>query len=170
MEAISQSLKIEAVIYLLVVLFALVVCLQIYFLYKLSQLEKKYQEIFRGTKGADLETMLLNNWESLSHVLTETRELKEKVEVLEYLKDRNIRRVGLVRYDAFKNTTGNMSYSLALLNDSGTGVVITGIFAQEHGRTYVKPVRNWAEAEIPLTEEEERAIKLAYKDNGSVTR
>jgi hypothetical protein len=168
-SVISQNLQIETVIYLLLGLFALVLCMQIYLFYKISHMEQQQKAVFKGIKGADLEAMLLNNWESINHVLMESKELKEKVELLEFTNSRNVRRIGLTRYDAFKECSGNMSYSLALLNDSGTGVVITGIFTQEQGRSYVKAVRNWAAAETPLTEEEEKAIKLAYKDNGAVT-
>ncbi|GAB4279139.1 MAG: hypothetical protein Kow0056_12130 [Coriobacteriia bacterium] len=73
---------------------------------------------------------------------------------------RAVRHVGLVRYDAFENTAGGQSFSLALLDDAGDGVVITSIYGRDEYRVYAKPVRERAARR--LTQEEQQAIDSAF--------
>jgi hypothetical protein len=72
----------------------------------------------------------------------------------------SLRRLGVVRYDAFDDMGGRLSWSLALLDDSGTGVVLTSIHGRSDARTYAKPVSSWA-SEQSLSPEEGEAIALA---------
>ena len=170
MAAIQEILSQDPFALLLMFLFGIVACLQLFFYYKLSRLDLQLKELLKGAKGNDLESLLLANRAHLERLDIEHREIQDKITYFERLDGRNLRRVGLIRYNAFKESGGNMSYSLAMLNDGGNGILITGIFTQEHGRSYVKPIRNWSSGEHPLTEEEEKAIKLAYKDTGSITQ
>jgi hypothetical protein len=71
-----------------------------------------------------------------------------------------LRRLGVVRYDAFDDMGGRLSWSLALLDDSGTGVVLTSIHGRSDARTYAKPVSSWT-SEQSLSPEEGEAIALA---------
>jgi hypothetical protein len=63
----------------------------------------------------------------------------------------------LVRYDAFEDMGGRLSFSAALLDDHGDGLVITSINGRTETRTYAKPVRNLS-SEHNLSEEERAAI------------
>ncbi|MFN2543031.1 MAG: DUF4446 family protein [Actinomycetota bacterium] len=71
-----------------------------------------------------------------------------------------VQRVGLVRYDAFEDVGGRLSFSCALLNDEGDGVVITSINGRQDTRVYAKPVHH-AESMHNLSEEEAAAIREA---------
>jgi uncharacterized protein DUF4446 len=72
----------------------------------------------------------------------------------------SLRRIGVVRYDAFDDMGGRLSWSLALLDDSGTGVVLTSIHGRSDARTYAKPVASWS-SEQSLSPEEAEAIAVA---------
>jgi hypothetical protein len=71
-----------------------------------------------------------------------------------------IRRVGLVRYDAFEDVGGRLSFSCALLDDHGAGVVVTSINGRQDTRVYAKPVTE-GRSPYNLSVEEEEAIKQA---------
>ena len=71
-----------------------------------------------------------------------------------------VQRVGLVRYDAFEDVGGRLSFSCALLNDEGDGVVVTSINGRQDTRVYAKPVYH-AESMHNLSEEEAAAIREA---------
>ncbi len=71
-----------------------------------------------------------------------------------------LQRVGLVRYDAFDDMGGHLSFSAALLDGQGTGLVITSINGRQDTRCYAKPVEGWASSHN-LSEEEELAIQRA---------
>jgi hypothetical protein len=73
---------------------------------------------------------------------------------------RTISRTAVVRYDAYGEMTGRQSSSMALLDDSGTGVVLSSILHREQARMYVKGVRE-GESEFELSPEENEAIATA---------
>jgi hypothetical protein len=71
-----------------------------------------------------------------------------------------LRHLGVVRYDAFNDTGGRLSWSVALLDDSGSGVVLTAIHGRSEARSYAKSVSGWT-SEQPLSPEEESAVSAA---------
>ena len=78
-----------------------------------------------------------------------------------------VKKVGIVRYNAFHNIGSDQSFSVALLDSEDNGVVMSGIFGRESSTTYAKPVKLGA-SDYVLTEEEMDAIGLAkryFNDN-----
>jgi len=73
-----------------------------------------------------------------------------------------VRNVGLVRYDAFEDVGGRLSFSCALLDDRGTGVVMTSINGRHDTRVYAKPVSK-GHSPYSLSIEEEEAIRKALE-------
>lgn len=71
-----------------------------------------------------------------------------------------LRHVAVVRYDAFTDTGGQLSWSMALLDDSGSGVVLTAIQGRNDSRSYAKSMAGWT-SETQLSPEEEDAISNA---------
>jgi Protein of unknown function (DUF4446) len=71
-----------------------------------------------------------------------------------------VQHVGVVRFDAFEDMGGRLSFSAALLDDKGDGVVITSINGRQDTRCYAKQVRNGTSIHN-LSEEEEQAIREA---------
>lgn len=72
-----------------------------------------------------------------------------------------VRNVAVVRYDAFQDMAGRMSYSVALLDSAGDGLVLTAINGRADARTYVKGVLAGA-GEQPLSPEEQQAVGAAF--------
>jgi Protein of unknown function (DUF4446) len=75
-----------------------------------------------------------------------------------------IRRVGMVRYDAFEDVGGRLSFSCALLDEHGAGVVLTSINGRQDTRVYAKPVAGGTST-YNLSLEEEEAIRQAMSDD-----
>jgi uncharacterized protein DUF4446 len=75
-----------------------------------------------------------------------------------------LRHLGLVRYDAFAtdghSVGGRLSWSLALLDDGGNGVVLTAIHGRSEARSYAKSVTGWT-SEQPMSPEEQDAVASA---------
>ncbi len=78
-----------------------------------------------------------------------------------------VRHVGLVRFDALPGLAGMFSFSLALLDDSGDGVLVTSIYGRADSRMYVKPVAAGT-SDVPLTDEESDAVAQALGPRQSV--
>jgi hypothetical protein len=78
-----------------------------------------------------------------------------------------VRNVGLVRYDAFEDVGGRLSFSCALLDEHGTGVVLTSINGRQETRVYAKPVTQ-GQSTYNLSREEEEAIRQALQTEAQV--
>ena len=90
----------------------------------------------------------------------DARALRQEVAALRAESAQAMRHVAVVRYDAFTDTGGQLSWSLALLDDSGSGVVLTSIQGRNESRTYAKNVADWS-SETQLSPEEDDAIAHA---------
>lgn len=102
--------------------------------------------------------------ENFPEILSQFKELKENfreiLTELEKLKSKNqfnIQKISIVRFNPFKDVGGNQSFSIALLDASKSGVVITSLYTREGNRVYAKPVKN-GQSEYLLSEEEKKAI------------
>ncbi|WP_034484165.1 DUF4446 family protein [Actinomadura oligospora] len=78
-----------------------------------------------------------------------------------------LRDLAIVHYDALKEMSGHRSFSLALINASGDGVVISSIIGRTETRTYAKPIRDGHPSE-PLSPEENQALRAARLGKGPV--
>ncbi len=121
----------------------------------------KYLQILKRESGkpsvVDSVNKLLEKTEALEDFLAD---VSSNVEQLKLKLESAIVGVSLVRYNPFKDTGGNLSFSLALLDEKGKGVVITSLNSRTDSRFYCKPISGFS-SEVPLSDEEKEAIKNA---------
>lgn len=86
--------------------------------------------------------------------------LRAEVARLKQEAGRSLRHLAVVRYDAFEEMGGRLSWSLALLDDQGDGVVLTSIRGRSEARTYAKSIAGWS-SEQELSPEEAEAVANA---------
>lgn len=79
---------------------------------------------------------------------------------------RTLSRVGVVRYDAFDDIGGHQSFSAALVDEHGDGVVVTSITGRSDGRTYLKSLTAWDSVQL-LSDEERAAVVAARSERRS---
>lgn len=91
---------------------------------------------------------------------TDVDGLRGEVQALRAEVSDALRHLSVVRYDAFADMGGHLSWSLALLDDAGDGVVVTSIHGRSEARTYAKGVSAWS-CDQQLSPEEEEAIRYA---------
>ena len=91
---------------------------------------------------------------------TDVEGLRGEVQALRMEAAQALRHLAVVRYDAFGDMGGHLSWSMALLDDGGDGVVLTSIHGRSEARTYAKNLTGWS-CEQPLSPEEEEAVKYA---------
>ena len=136
---------------------------------KLRRLRRAYK-VVRGESG-DRDIMgTLAGW---SRELVDVRRRVDAVsadqERLADLGRLAIQRFHLVRYDAFEDMGGRLSFSAALLDEHGDGLVITSINGRSETRTYAKPIKNLG-SDHNLSEEEGEAIAGAVAGEGRGSR
>ncbi len=86
--------------------------------------------------------------------------LRQEVAALVAEAGEALRHLAVVRYDAFGDMGGHLSWSLALLDDGGHGVVLTSIHGRSEARTYAKNISGWT-SEQQLSPEEQEAVASA---------
>jgi hypothetical protein len=98
---------------------------------------------------------------SESRLPTDVRGLRAEVEALRQENSEALRHLSVVRYDAFGDMGGHLSWSAALLDDNGNGLVLSSIHGRSESRTYAKNVASWS-SDQTLSPEEEEAIDAAH--------
>jgi len=108
--------------------------------------------------------------ENLKEILTQFDDLKMNFkklsEELENLKKENkfsIQKIGLVRFNPFKEIGGNQSFSVALLDGNDSGIVVTSLYSREGNRVYGKPIEKGVSNYL-LSEEEKQVLEIAKKN------
>jgi hypothetical protein len=86
--------------------------------------------------------------------------LRGEVQALRAEAGEALRHLAVVRYDAFSDMGGRLSWSLALLDEAGNGVVLTSIHGRSEARTYAKDIAAWS-SDQQLSPEEEEAVTAA---------
>ena len=118
-----------------------------------------FKKIFTG-ENADLERVLLEMRKNEVVFAEALKGLAERVGVAEKELSKDLRKIGLVRYNPFSDAGGDQSFALALLDDKKNGVVLSSLYGREMNRVYAKQIEKGA-SKYSLTEEEKTAIQNA---------
>ena len=111
-------------------------------------------------QGDRLEMLVENQAKQIQRLEAAMRQLAGGERKLAELLQGTIQRVGIVRFDAFEDMGGRLSFSAAFLNAHGDGIVITSINGRQDTRCYAKEVRGGGSVHN-LSGEEEQAIREA---------
>ncbi len=158
-EELTLALAIVAGVALLCLLFVLI------FAFKLRRARREYMTL-RGEAGDRDIIAAVTRWvkqvKATDQRVDEILKMQETVSAQTRLA---LQRFHMVRYDAFDDMGGRLSFSAALLDDHGDGVVITSINGRTETRTYAKPVQGLT-SDHNLSEEEREAIAGAVAGYG----
>ena len=127
-----------------------------------------------GGEGATVVDTLARQGEHLDGLQRDVGELDVRTDELRSLLRGTVSTVGLVRYDAFEDMGGALSFSAALLDEQGDGLIVSAINGRTETRCYAKPIEA-ASSESKLSDEESAAIQAALSgprtgSSGPVTR
>ncbi len=147
-------------IVVLIVLVIILLVLLIFLLIRYNQLNVSYQMFMKGRKAESLEEEIGALFDDISNLKASTEKNRKDIrKMIENLRE-CYQRVGIVKYDAFKEMGGKLSFSVALLNDNETGFIINSIHSSEGCYVYTKEIVN-GECAISLGDEEKKALTLA---------
>jgi hypothetical protein len=113
-----------------------------------------------GSPRRSLRRSRRSRQRAASELPLDVRGLRDEVHALRLQVDDALRHLAVVRYDAFGDMGGHLSWSLALLDDGGDGAVLTSIHGRSDARAYAKNITGWS-CEQQLSPEEQEAIDLA---------
>lgn len=150
--------------------FGLVFVILVIFFLWLTYLTFLFQTYFQGRqkilkeakeKGIDFVLSTINK--EIKKQKLDIKELYRLSDELANLAAKSITHVGVVRYNPFANTGGDLSFSIALLNNYKDGLVISGLHTREGTRIFSKPIKG-GESPYQLSNEEKEAITKALKN------
>lgn len=147
------TIALSVVSIILAVILIIVLC-------KLKTLKRRVDSLTRGKDTESLEDIIISYLERVES-LEEGEEITRAA--LNAIKDNlkiTYQKTGLVKYDAFREMSGALSYSLALLDKENNGILISSMYSREGCYTYAKEIIK-GESKINLSEEEAEALKQA---------
>ncbi|MBR6451279.1 MAG: DUF4446 family protein [Lachnospiraceae bacterium] len=149
------------ILFLIIVIMA--ICLFV-LLVRYGRIKTSYELFMQGKKGKNLEEQIAGLFEDIE-VLKSTSEKNKKdiKRILVNLKE-TYQRVGIVKYDAFKEMGGKLSFSIAMLNDNSTGFILNSVHSSDGCYVYTKEIIN-GECAISLGDEEKKALTLALQED-----
>lgn len=160
MDGTILGMKPTTVIYILLVLVVILIVMSFLIIYKMNLISRKYYALMSGKKGADLEKIIRIRFKEMDQVKANAKRVtKEHKEIKQHLSS-SYSKMGLVKYDAFNEMAGKLSFVLALLNEDNSGVVLNAMHSREGCYTYAKEIIK-GESYIPLSEEEKEALERA---------
>jgi hypothetical protein len=125
------------------------------------RLASHYNNLLRGSNNRTLQSLLEKLLKDVDIVQKDIDTLKNRCDTIEKDGALHIQKIGLLRFNPFKDTGGDQSFILSLLDGQDTGVVISGLYSRAGTRWYAKKVAKGQGIEHVLSEEEKSAIKEA---------
>ena len=162
LENVYQYTGIDTAYILIGILVLLLVfmILTIVSLCKLKKLHRQLDRFLRGKDAESLEDTILSCIEKTGKVDEMNQVLREDIGALRKNQRITYQKMGMVKYNAFREMSGDLSYALALLDQQDNGFLINSVYAKEGGYSYIKEVRG-GECSIELSEEERKALNQA---------
>lgn len=153
--------------YIIIGLVAVVLIMMIIMIVNMVQifkLKKRYKIFMSGKNARNLEKTLIERLDQVDELLDANAANEKNIKILFNNMRFTFQKVGLVKYDAFNEMGGKLSFSLALLNEKDDGFVMNAVHSREGCYTYVKEIIA-GNSIIVLSPEEEEALEMAKKLN-----
>lgn len=159
---IAEYLGIESdyVIIGLALLVLILFILVIVCLVKTGSLRKKYDSFMRGKSARSLEGTLIKRLDQVDELIAANEKNEKNIATLRKLIKPTFQKIGMVKYDAFHEMGGKLSFSLALLNETNDGFLMNAVHSREGCYTYIKEIIG-GNSIIVLSEEEQTALDIA---------
>lgn len=149
--------------YLFIGMFVLILILGIMIivqLVKFDKLSKRYKKFMGGKNAKSLEKDIVGLYEDIKFLKTSMEKNKKDIQTLYRKFGRAFQKVGIVKYDAFSQMGGQLSFSLALLDENDNGFILNSVHSTEGCYSYTKEIKNGL-CDISLGEEEKQALDIA---------
>lgn len=159
---ISQYLGIDSdyiIIGLAAVVLALLI-LTIVNIVQMCRLKKGYRAFMSGKGAKNLEDTLIQRLDQVDGLISANSANEKNIQTLFHNMQRTYQKMGLVKYDAFHEMGGKLSFSLAMLDVQNSGFIISAMHTREGCYTYIKEIVG-GNSVLVLSEEEQKALNQA---------
>ena len=127
---------------------------------KLNRLQKRLSKFMTGKDAKSLEKDIVGLYEDNKFLKINVDKNKKDIRTLYKNMEHAFQKIGLIKYDAFQQMGGKLSFSLALLDENNNGFILNSVHSTEGCYTYTKEIKS-GECAISLGEEEQQALDMA---------
>lgn len=163
-DSIGISTDIVVIVLMLIVIFQFVLIFSV--VAKCNRLGNRLSKFTTGNDASNLEEVMAKRFSEMRQIVKNEKKQNNDITMINDKFLTTFCKIGLVKYDAFKEMSGKLSFSLALLTENHDGIIITSMHSREGCFTYCKEVSN-EESYYVLSEEERLALNVAMGKEGS---
>lgn len=157
-------------IILLFIIQIVTICLLVNLRMKYNRMRKNYNSFMKGKDGKSMEKSVLDRFRAFDELESIVKENSADIDNIYMKIKRNYQKAGIVRYDAFHEMGGNLSFALTMLDEDDNGWVLNAMHSREGCYTYIKEVVK-GESFIELAEEEKESLERAvYQEQYDLKR
>lgn len=153
---IDPAIILIVMLMLIIVLFYMVINVNM----KYSRLKSSYASFMRGKNGKNLEESVLEQFSEIDKFTQMVSKNRQDIKKIREDIVNNFQKVGILRYDAFNEMGGNLSFALTLLDVNNNGFILNSMHSREGCYNYIKEIVK-GESYIELSEEEAESLERA---------
>lgn len=141
------------------IIFILIIIVIVLFI-NMGRISKRYKKFMEGKNAKSLEKDIMGLYEDNKLIKASMDKNRKDIENLYTKFESSFQKIGIVKYDAFRQMGGQLSFSLALLDENDNGFVFNSVHSAEGCYLYTKEIKNGL-SEISLGDEEKEALDIA---------
>lgn len=170
MEKIVDLFQDEGFLIAFLIIIAILIVFTIINFILLLRNNRKYIKFMEKIgNGNNLDEMLREYLNDVKDIKKDNSEIKAYYTKLDSDIASCIQKIGLVRYNAFKDVGSDLSFAIALLDRNDNGVVLNGLYGSDSSNIYAKPIKN-GKSNYQLSEEEKYALEIAEQNKNFVAK
>ena len=132
---------------------------------KQKKLNEKYKKFMTGASGENLEGQVIARFSDIDKLKSDTKILDDELRKVKENLLITYQKVGVVKYDAFKEMGGKLSFVFAFLDKNNNGILLNSVHSSREGcYTYIKEIIK-GESFLELSEDERKALNQALNSN-----
>lgn len=164
---IHVDLGVLSIVLTILVIALIVICLLT--IKKCQTLQKKYNKFMQGSRAKSLENQIIDLVEEVGDLKIASDNHENNIDILFKKNEFAFQKMGLVKYDAFKEMGGKLSYCLSLLDENDNGFVISSVHSSAGCYSYTKRIKG-GECDIDMSPEEKLAVQRAIKRSNEIEK
>ncbi len=155
------GLEIDLFVLICLALIFIMFIMCIVLLAKCSSLKRRYESFMSDSDGRSLEEAFQKKFENMDYINEKLKEVDVRLNGIDLDLLKAYQKIGVVKYDAFKEIGGTLSFVLTLLTKQNDGFILNSMHSNTEGcYTYIKEVRA-GEVFVTLSEEESQSLEMA---------
>ena len=160
MGSIAPAFYLIGLIVLVIILFVI----NIVTACKIKGLRRRYDTFMNGKNAESMEKVIVERFDQVDKLVKIIKVQQEEIASLKENMNITYQKTGIVKYDAFSEMGGKLSFALAMLDKNNTGYVVNAMHSREGCYTYIKEIIK-GESYIQLGDEEKQAVEMAMNSD-----